>query len=83
MAVSVPAPGAWRATHLGVVQVVEHHHAAVLRAPHGVELVVVPLTQRQERLRRGSRTHSGQASITRLCCSGIVSALQGANPSSI
>mmetsp|Transcript_6309 Transcript_6309/g.17839 ORF Transcript_6309/g.17839 Transcript_6309/m.17839 type:complete len:621 (-) Transcript_6309:1810-3672(-) len=35
---------------VGVVQVVQHHHGAVLRAPQGVELVVVPLAQREELL---------------------------------
>ena len=38
---------------LRVVQVVQHHHAAVLGAPQRVELVVVALAQGQEGLRRG------------------------------
>ena len=37
---------------VGVVQVVQHHHAAVLGAPQRVKLVVVALAQRQERLQQ-------------------------------
>ena len=33
-----------------VVQVIQHHGAAVLGPPDGVKLVVIALTQRQERL---------------------------------
>ena len=36
-----------------VVEVVQHHHAAVLGAPERVELVVVALAQRQEGLHEG------------------------------
>ena len=36
---------------LGVVQMVQDHHAAVLGAAHAVELVVVALAERQELLR--------------------------------
>ena len=35
---------------LGVVQVVQDHHAAVLGAAHAVELVVVALAEREELL---------------------------------
>lgn len=42
--------GAGEGGRVRVVQVVQHHHAAVLRAPHAVKLVVVALAQRQERL---------------------------------
>ena len=35
----------WR---LWVMQVIQHHHAAVLRAPDGVELIVIALAQGQE-----------------------------------
>ena len=38
--------GAGEGWGLRVVQVVEHHHAAVLGPPQGVELVVVALAQR-------------------------------------
>ncbi len=43
--------GAHERGRVRVVQVVQHHHAGVLGAPHRVELVVVALAQRQERLR--------------------------------
>lgn len=50
--------GSWeRGPPHRVVQVVQHHHAAVLRAAHAVELVVVALAQRQERL-RGRGVHA-------------------------
>ena len=39
-------------TRLWVVQVVQNHHAAVLRAPDGVELVMVPLMHSKERQSR-------------------------------
>ena len=42
--------GARKGGGLRIVQVVQHHHAAVLGPPQGVELVVVALAQRQERL---------------------------------
>ena len=42
--------GARKGGGLRVVQVVQHHHAAVLGPPQGVKLVVVALAQRQERL---------------------------------
>ena len=41
---------------LRVVQVVDHHHAAVLGAPQTVKLIVVALAERQEGL-RGDRQH--------------------------
>ncbi len=42
---SVDSTGPWTeaGVHLRVVQMVQDHHAAVLRSPDGVELVVVPL----------------------------------------
>ncbi len=40
---------------LGVVQMVQDHHAAVLGAAHAVELVVVALAERQELLRPAHR----------------------------
>jgi len=43
-----------------VVQVVQHHHAAVLGAAHGVELVVVALAQRQEGLPRRAAPRARQ-----------------------
>lgn len=50
--------GAGEGGRVRVVQVVQHHHAAVLRAPHAVELVVVALAQRQERLRTHAPTRT-------------------------
>lgn len=54
--VAAVVAGAGEGRGVRVVQVVQHHHAAVLRAPHAVELVVVALAQRQERLRADQRT---------------------------
>ena len=45
---------------LRVVQVVQHHHAAVLGAAHAVELVVVALAERQELLRRSTQRSARQ-----------------------
>ena len=44
--------GGRKGRRLRVVQVVQHHHAAVLGAAHAVELVVVALAERQELLHR-------------------------------
>ena len=50
--------GAGEGGRVRIVQVVQHHHAAVLRAPHAVKLVVVALAQRQERLQTHAPTHA-------------------------
>lgn len=55
--------GAGKGGSVGVMQVVQHHGAAVLGAPDGVELVVVALTQRKESL----QTH-GMACLHKGLC---------------
>ena len=42
--------GAGKGRRVWVVQVVQHHHAAVFGPPQGVELVVIALAERQELL---------------------------------
>ena len=49
--------GAGKGGCLRVVQVVQHHHAAVLGPAQGVKLVVVPLAEREELL-QAIREHS-------------------------
>ena len=48
--------GGGKGGRLRVVQVVQHHHAAVLGAAHAVELVVVALAERQKLLRPSTQT---------------------------